>query len=419
MRQPRFSRRTLGLGAAVGAVLATVGRGARAQQPPPDQPISAPSVPLPQAPSIDIPGEFDAVNNPPLIDAQGNPFPSLAGVSPYEQIPDDWQPAAGIPALPALPNWLQEFQSRVVTYKPARAGYNNHAYGWDFKKAGFVAHIPVCDTLTQLTNFFVGGQNSGLTHYGIGRELDRQLDLIAADGSVWRIPFAPVHNYLPIAGPFSPWAQGIINTTGSCAVPAHPIASRMRSGEPNGAFISAEFVARVGSQGMTDPQFNSGAMLRAMTAIQFNHPINHDTQAWHAGIDRVNRCADTGWPGGYFGGLEVASHVAARAVVTGDLSQLRGATRISTPPATADWSTEAWRVLVNTRLRNEQDILRATVREEYDKGREAALIGFDPANWEGVVLQVWREQRDRAADDLWLATARRDSAIEQLRRLGG
>jgi hypothetical protein len=94
----------------------------------------------------------------------------------------------------------------------------------------------------------------------------------------------------------------------------------MRSGEPNGAFVSIENVALRGTDGVTAPQFNSNVFLRAYCAAFFGHAINPQTQLWHAEIDQLNRCFDTGWDGA----LEDAMQDAANRLLRSDVSGLRG-----------------------------------------------------------------------------------------------
>src|SRR5829696_9097178 len=122
-----------------------------------------------------------------------------------------------------------------------------HAFGYEQRKIGVVNHIPVCDTLAQLTAYFTGGNAQGSTHFGIGRE---RAGSLAWDGV--SIPCAPVHQYMPIVGPCAPWAQGIIRRSARCPMPPSPTISGMQPGEPNGAFISIENVARAGVDGVTN-----------------------------------------------------------------------------------------------------------------------------------------------------------------------
>jgi len=361
----------------------------------------------------DIPGAYA---RPDMLPGAAGPYSALAGTDPAAPLPAAWRPRAGVAALPALPPHLQRYVDEIIAYYPAPYGFTRHAYGWPNRKAGTVQHIPVCRTLMQLRAFFLSGQNQGLTHLGIDRALYKTLDLTATDGAVWRAPFAAVDQYCPLAGEVAPWAQGRINTSGSCAVPPHPVASRMASGEPNGAYISFENVAWAGTDGMTDPQFNSNVFGRAMVAAYFGHPINHDTQVWHAGIDRIDRCFDTGWPGGYFGGLEVAAQAAARAVLAGDFTLLRGAVRIAAPPTT-DWRVEAWQALIEVQERNDRAAVVLSIRQDYDRQREAAIAAFDPTNWDEITLTLWAEMAQRARWDEVAAAQRRADAEAQLRRL--
>jgi hypothetical protein len=410
----RISRRAFTIGAvASGAVLAAL-RPARAQQPGP-----APAVPAVPLPAIDPDAPEEFTLQPIEVDAAGNAYPSLAGVSPYEPLRPEWEPSTALPALPALPTHLAAFVERAVTYRAARAGWSSTAYGYDNRKLGVVNHIPVCDTLSQLDNYFTGGANAGLTHYGVGREMAGTLEITALDGSRWRIPYAPVSQYLPLVGPYAPWAQGRVSTGGGCAVPAHPIASRLGSGVPNGAYISLENVARVGGQGMSDPQINSNVFLRAAMAAYFGHAITPDTQVWHAGIDRIDRCSDTGWPGGYSGGLEMECQTAARALLAGDPSRLRGAVRIGAPPvASPVWQDEAWRAMVYTQERNDRLAIVAAVRQQTDRARELAVNTQPPPDWEQVAKATWDDLLQRADWDIAAAVAVRDGARAQRQRLG-
>jgi hypothetical protein len=208
------------------------------------------------------------------------------------------------------------------------------AFGWDHRKAGIVNHIPVCDTLDQLTAYFNGGNATGSTHFGIGRELAGHLEWPVRGGAGTgrtRIPVAEVHQYLPTVGAVAPWAQGAIRGGNpNCGLRLHPAVAGMRQGEPNGAFISIENVARSGRQGVTDPQFNSNAFLRAWTAAYFDHEIGPATQLWHGEIDTFDRCFDPGWPGD----LEDAMQEAARRLLRGDVSGLRA---VQYPDSEEDW----------------------------------------------------------------------------------
>ena len=389
---PRLSRRNFTLLAATGAAGALIPSQGGAQSP------------------TDVPGEFQHVEMLPGI---AGPYPDLAGVDPAAPIPARWVPATAA-ALPALPPLMQSFEDRCVLYRPARAGFNLHAYGYENHKLGMVQHIPVCDTLQQLTNYFTGGQNTGLTTYGVGRPVFATLDLTAADGSVWRVPFAEVHRYGPLSGAWSPWAQGVVNRGGSCAVPAHPVAAYLGSGVPNGAYDSVENVARTGAQGMTSAQLNSNAMLRAMSAFRWDYEISDDTQVSHAQIDRVNRCFDPGWPAG----LEEVAREAARGILRGDLSLMADAVQVGAKPS-VDWQTEAYQALINKRLRVQADAYAAELRDAADERTNQALQGLDPAGWQAVALGAWEEQLERDRDDIQKATVRRDAALAQLARLRG
>jgi len=207
-----------------------------------------------------------------------------------------------------------------------------HAFGYEQRKIGVVNHIPVCDTLAQLTAYFTGGNAQGSTHFGIGRE---RAGSLAWDGV--SIPCAPVHQYMPIVGPCAPWAQGIIRRSARCPMPPSPTISGMQPGEPNGAFISIENVARAGVDGVTNPQFNSNALLRAYCAGFFGFPITPLTQLWHSELDQRDRCNDPGWDGA----LEDALQAAARALLAGDLGGLRGVVTVLIPGAGVDYKARS------------------------------------------------------------------------------
>lgn len=159
-----------------------------------------------------------------------------------------------------------------------------HDYGYA-RKIGAVQHIPVCDTLEQLDNYFCGGSALGSSTFGVGRE---QVGELVVDGL--HIPVARVSQYLPLRG-VSPWAQGIIQK------PTATIVEGMRPGEPNGAFFSWENVARTGAQGMTDAQFNSNVLTCAYCAGLDGYPVDADHDLGHFEIDSVNRPEDPGWSG--------------------------------------------------------------------------------------------------------------------------
>ncbi|MGD9892299.1 MAG: hypothetical protein AB7R89_28655 [Dehalococcoidia bacterium] len=368
--------------------------------------------PRARAQSLDVPGAYAHVDQLPGV---AGPYSALAGVDPGLAVPAEWT-VTKVPVLPALPTHLQTFVDQVIVSKPARAAFNSHSYGWESRKAGFCSHIPVAPSLTALDNYFTSGTNVGLTHWGTGREWLRDLEIVAADGAVWRIPVARVSQYLPLTG-VSPWSQGRIATSPWCAVAPHRFAWELGSGVVNGAILSNENVAMSGADSLTSPQYNSQVFLRAIGAAYFGYEISPATNIWHAQLDQRDRCFDTGWTGGPLGGIEIESQPAARALLAGDPSKLRGAVRISAPPPAINAQDEAWKALVNTRLRNQADAIRVAVREDYDQGREAALAGIDPSNWLDVAIQAWRDQEVRAADDLWLATVRRDAARAQLARL--
>jgi hypothetical protein len=224
---------------------------------------------------------------------------------------------------PEINAWLDRFVVWKDNGKPPRS---NYAYDkWDYAKLGTVNHIPVCETLEQLDAYFCGGNAQGSTHFGTGRDYEGDFE---AGG--YSFPSARVSQYMATVGPYSPWAQGVIQNWGSCSIPAAPILGdyRMQSGEPNCAFLSNENVAMSGSDGVTDPQFNSNVMLRAWGALYFDHDITPYTQLWHAEIDRVDRCFDPGWEGA----LEDEMQAAANAVRVGDYSKMRQAVAVGPPP---------------------------------------------------------------------------------------
>lgn len=163
-----------------------------------------------------------------------------------------------------------------------------HSFGHDHH-LGFIYHIPVCNTLQQLDNYFNGGSAQGATHFGIDR---------AAWGYLvwngWRFPVAETHQYMPIVNT-GPWAQGIINDTGNCPWTLTPLVRGMRPGEPNGAFLSAECVD-AGSTYATGAQLNSLALLVAFGTEFDGYSITPDSVCGHQRIDRVNRCGDVPWP---------------------------------------------------------------------------------------------------------------------------
>lgn len=163
-----------------------------------------------------------------------------------------------------------------------------HSFGHD-QHLGFIYHIPVCNTLKQLDNYFNGGNAQGSTHFGIGREI---WGYLVWNG--WRFPVAETHQYMPIVNT-GPWAQGIVNDAGSCVWTLTPLVRDMRPGEPNGAFLSAECVDAGGAYA-TGAQLNSLALLVAYGAEFDNYSINPDSICGHQRIDRVNRCNDVPWP---------------------------------------------------------------------------------------------------------------------------
>ena len=301
-------------------------------------------------------------------------MPALAGVCPAcpPRARGRRPPRAGtpVPGAAAVPPIVQAFIDRFVAYMDNGVAPRwPHAFGHEARKLGVVNHIPVCDTLEQLTTYFNGGSAKGSTHFGIGRET---AGTVAANGR--EVPFATVHQYMPIVGPCSPWAQGLIQTSDQCSWPPTPAIQGMRQGEPNGAFVSIENVARSGRDGLTDVQFNSNAMLRAYCAAYFGFPINPLTQLWHCEIDQKDRCFDPGWSGE----LEDAMQAAATRLLQGDLSGLRGAAAPVVPrptptprPAPPPEPTPVvdYKALYVAELRGElaavrEDGMRAAVREK-------------------------------------------------------
>lgn len=213
----------------------------------------------------------------------------------------------------------------VVYVDNGRAPRTLHDYGYEHK-VGTVNHITVNGTLEGLTAYFNGGQSQGSSHFGIGRELAGEFQF----GEI-RIPVAQVHQYMPLrrnaAYPrgCSPWAQGVIERATAPAV------QHMRPGEPNGAFHSIENVAWAGSDGLTDPQFNSNVLLRAYCASLDGYTIDSGTQLWHSEIDGVNRAHDPGW----LGTIEDELQDAARRLLRNDLGALHGVQYPDTTPLPA------------------------------------------------------------------------------------
>lgn len=294
----------------------------------------------------------------PLVCEDGHTYPRVAGECPYcdpataadlalreyprtftrEYVPDpngdlvDQQgrsylgEASPVRAVPAVADAFVA-SDYVVWQDNGRVPRTAHDYGYA-RKVGLVNHIPVCETLAQLTAYFTGGTAQGSTHFGVDRA---EAGWFEHDG--WRFPVARVDQYLPIrrtsAYPngVSPWAQGVIARSAFCSIPPADAIAAMRSGEPNGAFHSIENVAMTGEQGVTDAQFNSNVLLRAYLAALDGYAIDPSTQLWHAEIDQLNRCADPGWSGD----LEDEMQAAANAVLAGDLSKLRRAERADAP----------------------------------------------------------------------------------------
>lgn len=216
----------------------------------------------------------------------GHTAPAGAGVCPRCRPSRRRRAVRGAAAAPgggAVPALVQAFVDRFVELVDnGTAPRWDHAFGYEQHKIGVVNHIPVCDTLDQLTAYFNGGAAQGSTHFGVGRQQAGTLDHQGA-----QIPVAPVHQYMPILGPVAPWAQGLIQTSPTCRIAPSPTIKTMRPGEPNGAFVSIENVARTGAQGVTDPQFNANAFLRAYCAAFFGFAITPLTQLWHSEIDQA------------------------------------------------------------------------------------------------------------------------------------
>jgi len=291
-----------------------------------------------------------------LVCPNGHPFPAAAGVCPRDLPPS--AAAAAAEAGPEPEEALRDVPAVAVAFVDQFVAYVDNgkaprsAYGFGYtKKIGLVNHIPVCRTLTQLTNYFNGGAATGSTHFGVGRE--------SAGDLIWggvAIPCAPVHQYMPIVGPYSPWAQGIIRRSAACAIPPSPTIAGMRSGEPNEAFVSVENVAMSGRDGVTEPQFNSNVMLRAYCAAYFGHAIDPLTQLWHSEIDQKDRCFDPGWSGD----LEDAMQDAAKRLLRGDISGLRG-TRPAADTAPSGAAQGAQIALIEKVLRQDWSALQADV----------------------------------------------------------
>ena len=276
----------------------------------------------------------------------GHEYPIMAGECPYDHeptaafleearrtedidrettrsllvsVPDDRH----VPAL--LRDW---FHSGIVALVDnGRVPRTQHQYGYT-KYIGAVHHIPVAPTLAALTRYFryeTAEAPQGSTHFGIGRDFEWTYRI---PGTHTLFGCATVHQYVPLRG-VSPWAQGVIARSDWCTIPPTPVISGMRPGEPNGAFASVENVAMKGSDGVTDPQFNANVLLRAYLAALDGYEITPRTQLWHSEIDQLNRCNDPGWTGA----LEDEMQEAARRLLRGDLSLVRG--RWSDAPAPA------------------------------------------------------------------------------------
>lgn len=250
---------------------------------------------------------------------------------------------------------------------------------YDFVKLGVVNHITAgTGSIDVLTDWFKNG-DTGASHFGIGRETAGMF----AFGAI-RFPVAPVHQYVPTTGKLAPWAQGVRqwadNPNCDIKVPAHLRA--LPPGAANPAFISIENVARAGTDGVTDAQFNSNVLLRAWAAAYFRFPINPETQLWHAEFDPFNRCYDTGWDGA----LEDEMQAAAHKLLRGDATGLRQVTSATQPAAGL---TEAQ--------------VRAIVREEVAKDLSDERINDALVLRMKLTRIVWDpdfSQAEKAADAL-------------------
>ncbi|MGD9895370.1 MAG: hypothetical protein AB7U18_29125 [Dehalococcoidia bacterium] len=84
--------------------------------------------PRARAQPVDVPGEFQHV---PMLPGVAGPYSALAGVDPGLALPQQWVPSTSVPALPALPAFLQAWVDAAITYRPARSAFSPHAYGYD------------------------------------------------------------------------------------------------------------------------------------------------------------------------------------------------------------------------------------------------------------------------------------------------
>jgi len=199
---------------------------------------------------------------------------------------------------------------------PPRSDYGVRQF--DNHKIGLVDHIPVADDLeTQLTPYFLSGRALGASHFGTDRKL--------AGWFEWNgmlIPVALVDQYISIIGPYSPWAQGVRSWVNNpaCSITVPPYLLAMPPVWANPGFISFENCATVGTQGMTDPQFNARVLVGCYVVGYFGFPINGETFLWHGEFSPTTRCFDPGWGVELQNALIEASHK----IMNGDLSGLRG-----------------------------------------------------------------------------------------------
>lgn len=257
---------------------------------------------------------------------------------------------------------------------------------YDNMKLGHVQHITAGGgTIISLWDWFAKS-DTGATHFGIERDLRPK-------PFVWghlEIPVARVGQFVPTVGRYAPWAQGVRAWTDNpnCAIkiPAHLRA--LPPGAANCAFISTENIARQGSDLVTDPQFNSNVLLRAWVAMYFQMPITPETQLWHAEFDPNNRCHDTGWPAS----LEDEMQEAARKLVAGDLSGLRG---IKAPVPVTPQEKPMTRDEVRNLILAETEDLKNDVRQLQEQvwGEEVGAAGTTTAYVRDAEGNIWTLQR--------------------------
>lgn len=244
----------------------------------------------------------------------GREYPALAGDCPYEY------PKTRARPLTVRAHSISQFlldwaASAIVEFVDnGKVPRTQSDYGY-IDKIGFVDHIPVCDTIDQLINYFCGGNSQGSVYWGNDRDH-------AWDWRVGRllIPMSRVAQFLPLDG-VSPWAQGIIDH------PTAALVKTMRPGEPNGAFDSCENVARTGSQYLTDNQFNSRIFIGAFSAQRNGYAVTPTNILGHFEIDSVNRPQDPGWTGDQYDEIQAATNKLMR----GDFSGLKSTTIIEDP----------------------------------------------------------------------------------------